>query len=208
MHEAMRFAVLISCLLLAGCSATTKQPAVQQFHILSVSVDSEDRDTSEETIEILTNSLLHNAAAYNAYRRDINIGYNLAVTINHIHYKNPMASLIVGDTNSIQTSIKVVDPATGVTIKEFRNLYIDGAGAVLNGVSGALLSVAVSNKVVDTKMMPIVAGRIVRKANDIKEIPVTIATQLKNTDVTKPFEGRVSHLSKQPLLESETPIND
>jgi hypothetical protein len=84
----------------------------------------------------------------------------LRMQIARYHEKNPAMSLLVGDSNSIEIVVSVIQPQSGTVISQFRTVStVDGA---VNGVIGAVMA-ATSN---ENKVM---ARLNSQAANDILE---------------------------------------
>lgn len=64
----------------------------------------------------------------------------LKVRITEFHLKNPVASILVGDNNRMWATTEVVDKASGKVEATFRSVAT--SKSLLNGVSGAIISVA------------------------------------------------------------------
>lgn len=184
---------------LAGCTTSTIEPDQPlNMHIIDVDVAyAENASATPSLPNRLRSALMHYAKAHNRLQSGQIYGYELKVTITEVHYKNAVASLLVGDANSMTVKGQLIDPDTNAVIQEFTAAYVDGASAVLNGVSGALLSAHVSKETADTTMIEGISPPIMQKAFASNPLPPNMREAMKNTDLFRPVEGPISPLSRQ-----------
>jgi hypothetical protein len=127
-----RFAGLALSAALAAC-ATTAPPANDQTHIGIVEVVPKD-PAGQAFGDLLHDALLRQAAFYGDAGRPI----TLRITLDKVHFKNPLKALIVGDDNQAKGVVSVVDPASGQETTSFK-VQVDAERGGLNGGSIALM---------------------------------------------------------------------
>ncbi|MBB3999687.1 hypothetical protein [Aureimonas pseudogalii] len=84
----------------------------------------------------------------------------LDVTLTDVHYKNPLASLLVGDANRL-SALGVLRGEDGREITRFNTVTLD-AGAI-NGIAGAVISAAQDRARVDRALARGLASTIERQ---------------------------------------------
>ena len=92
-------------------------------------------------------------------------GRQLDIRVTRIHNKNPLASLLIGDTS---TASGVARVAGGPTQKI---VYIDASGAMVNGIVGAAIAIGSNKGKIDAKLAAGLAKAAVASANGQKGTP-------------------------------------
>jgi hypothetical protein len=132
LEKTPRIAGLAVALALGAC-ATTAPPANEQTHVGGVEVVAKD-SAGQAFSELLHDAVLRQAAFYGDAGRPITV----RITLEKVHFKNPLKALIVGDDNQAKGVVSVVDPATGRETTSFK-VQVDAERGGLNGGSIALM---------------------------------------------------------------------
>jgi hypothetical protein len=83
---------------------------------------------------------------------------NLRLTILNYHKKNGGMSLLVGDRNSLNVLVEVVEPTTGDVVSRFNSAV--SSDAMINGVIGAIAAAASSDEKVQASLNTLAARDI------------------------------------------------
>jgi hypothetical protein len=105
-------------------------------HITKVVVAKTAPLGSVNMAEDLRVKILQRAPAY----APVGTPKTLDVQITTIGFKNPLAALLVSDSNRLTVSVRVVDGATGKVDASYETIAIDSAA--INGIAGAIMSAA------------------------------------------------------------------
>ncbi len=128
------------------------------------------------------------ASAYNASLPSSVPGKQLDIRITRIHYKNAVASLLIGDTNTVNGFARVSGgPAQPVA-------YIDAGGAVVNGIVGAAIALTKDKEKVDAKLAAGLAEAAVASAYGQKSTPEFAKKNLQS-----------GNLRRTPATQSSSP---
>lgn len=126
---------LVAALFLAGCQTTALVESKQPFRITHVEV-------TKAKPEIGTVNLPEDVRAkalQTAYRySETGVEKTLKIELVNLHFKNPVASYLVGDNNRLTAKATVIDKASGAADAAF-NAVVSNKGAI-NGIAGAIIS--------------------------------------------------------------------
>ncbi len=189
--------------LLAACQSTDGLKVQDQgFHIISVGVTLPNQGTAVELHrytdglrEMMTNTFDHYASEYNAMRPQAKTGYTLALNIEKVHFKVGLGSVVPGDANYVIGSASLVRPSDGQNIHTVPVKYIDGASAVVGGVSGAVLSLIVAKETVEQNLAKGAAQEVMNQVYPDIELSAESNQRLKNETVFQPVRKPISPLS-------------
>lgn len=202
--------IILSLVVLASCQSTEKfkfQDQNFQISDVEVSVHNNPKKThkllkpTESFRGVLTNTIRNYAAEYNATRPNANVGYKLKVDITQVHYKNAIASLLVGDNNRIQGTASIIDPNTGSVLHTAPANYVDGASGLLNGISGAVLSIVVKKEAAEATMSKGVSKNIMKFIYPTTKLTKGAEARLKDKTVLQPRTSAISSLSAPEAVE-------
>jgi len=153
--------LFVALFVLAACQSTDKFKSKQRnFQITSVEVNlPASIDTQHKALKptetfhsYMMNAYKNYSAEYNAMRPNATTGYKLRVDVSNVHFKNVLASLIVGDANRLEATASVINPNTGDIVHSSPASYYDSASGALNGITGAVLSVLVKRQAAEANM--------------------------------------------------------
>jgi len=197
--------VFLSFIFLSGCVSTQLDASPEKvIHIIDVEVTiAPDVVTTSSFSERFRNVLMHYATAYNAENRGRVEGYILKINVTGLHYKNPLLSLLVGDANSLSTESFVIDPENGNVLRQYKSNHVDGASAILNGISGAVLSASIGKEAPEKTLMLGIAKPIMIKAYAGKLLRPNTSERLKREDLQTPTVQPISPLSQQIVDEGQ-----
>jgi hypothetical protein len=85
----------------------------------------------------------------------------LRVSIERLNYKNPVASLLIGDANHVKAHVTVVDAASGRPHGEFEANAIDNLA--INGVVGAVMAATQDKGSVDERLAEKLASEVMER---------------------------------------------
>ncbi len=133
------------------------------------------------------------ARIYNKYMPANSPTRALNVQVTSINYKNAVASLLVGSTNSISGAVAAgPGPASAVN-------YVDAGGAVINGIIGAAIAIGADKSKVDKKLGAGFAGNAVAKAYGQNRIPKFILDHMRGRpSAPRPASTGTRALAAQP----------
>jgi len=205
------FVVLFAVFVLAACQTTKKNQFNQQnFQITQVDVTvqphPEDKKLSKPTETFpdkISNAIKNHVAEYNSTRPNATASYRLDVSIDKVHFKNPVASLLVGDANRIQGTAKLIDTLNGNVVHTAPANYFDGASGALNGVSGAVLSVLVKREAAEETMSKGVAKNLMKIIYPDVKLPSSSQDRLRGKAAFAPRTTAISSLSSPQVLQLE-----
>jgi hypothetical protein len=155
------YLVVLVLLFLSACQSTDKfKFKSKNFQITEVQVNlpasietaHKLAKPTESFHDYMVNAYRNYVAEYNAMRPGAQKGYKLRVDVSNVHFKNVVASLLVGDANRLEATASVIDPASGAIVHSAPASYFDSASGALNGITGAVLSVVVKREAAEAKM--------------------------------------------------------
>lgn len=206
--------LVVALIVLAACQSTDKFKSKQNnFQITSVEVNlPASIDTQHKVLKptetfhsYMVNAYTNYSAEYNAMRPNANAGYKLRVDVSNVHFKNVLASLLVGDANRLEATASVIDPNTGATIHTSPASYYDGASGALNGITGAVLSVVVKRQAAEANMAKGSAKNAMKFIFPDLKLSKGAEQRLKAKNAIQPRTTAMSSLSLQqfePVVES------
>ena len=203
---------VLTLMVFASCQSTEKYKFQDQnFQISDVEVVIHDNPKIKNPLlmptqsfpSVLNNTIKNYTAEYNATRPNANIGYKLKVDINQVHFKNAIASLLVGDSNRILGTATVINPKTGETIHTLPANYVDGASGALNGITGAVLSIVVKKEAAEVTMSKGVSKNIMKFIYPETKLSKGAEQRLKGKSALQPRTSAISSLSA-PVLDEST----
>jgi len=207
------FSVVLALVVLAACQSSKNQINETNFQIAEVAVNMPDREAkskllrhSESFAFKMTNTIKHYSGEYNAYRPSATNAYKLKVDVADVHFKNPVASLLVGDANRISGTAYLIEPNSERVIHTMPIIYVDGGSALLNGISGAVLSVLVKKEAAEGTMSKGFASNIMKQAFPKIKLTEASKKRLKDNSVYEPMSKPISRFSSAP--ESELAATD
>lgn len=200
--------VFITSVLLAACVSTKKHGSkTTNFHVAHVEVNMPGQTATNKLLrytdgfgDMLDNTISRFGAEYNRTRPNAQVGYTLKVNIEKVHFKNALASLLIGDANHISGQALLIDPASDSIVQSFPIKYVDGASAALNGISGAVLSVVVKKEAAEGTLSKGVAKSLMRLLFPKTKLTPATEERLKGKEVFQPITAAMSPLSE--------PLND
>lgn len=141
---------------LSACNATTGiMPTTEVAHISSVKVSlAPNLTTSAQFAEKLREKATQDAARFGR----AGAAKELRIAVHRHSYKNPVATLLIGDANYAGAKVAVVDVATGRVQGEAEAAAIDTLA--FNGMVGAVIAIAQDKQKVDDRL----AERLARNA--------------------------------------------
>lgn len=215
MNIAIRtFVALAIVVFLVSCQSTSKDQFTDSgFHITDVQVSMPDQTETHKALQytdkfgvMLDNTISHYAYEYNATRANPTKSYQLNVKIEKVHFKNALASLLVGDANHMSGSASLIDRSTGQQVHSAEISYVDSASAALNGISGAVLSVVVKKQAAEGTLSKGFAGNTMRKFFPSVKLSKPASDRLKSKTVYQTMTRPMSPLSvSDSQLPSEEP---
>jgi hypothetical protein len=123
--------------ILAGCAT---EPGLLTGsippHITKVTVAKSSLVGSVNMAEDLRVKILQRAPAYAA----AGTAKTLDVQIKDVNFKNPLATILIGDSNRVSVVVRVLDGATGKVDASYDAIAIDQAA--INGIAGAVMAAA------------------------------------------------------------------
>ena len=129
---AAALAAVAAALALAGCASTSAPAANAQTHIGAVEVTAPDAGSQAFAV-VLHDAVVRQAGFYGEAGRPV----TLRIALSKVHFKNPVAAMLIGDENQTKGRVAVVDPATGQETSGFE-VQVDAERGGLNGGSVAL----------------------------------------------------------------------
>ena len=130
-------AAAVVVMTLAGCA--THAPLLTgaiQPQVTKVAVVKSAEPGSVNMAEDLRVKILQRAPAF----AKSGAAKTLEVQITDVNFKNPLMTVLVGDSNRVSVVVKVVDSATGKVEATYNGIVVDSS--VINGVAGAIISAA------------------------------------------------------------------
>lgn len=145
---------------LSACNATTGILAANQpAHISRVQVSlAPNLTTSAQFAEKLQAKTTQDATRFGR----AGAAKELRIAVHRHSYKNPVASLLIGDANYAGAKVAVVDVATGKVQGEAEASAIDNIA--INGMVGAVIAVAQDKQKVDERLAEILARDALKQA--------------------------------------------
>ena len=187
---------------ISGCVSTSETQTIKKnIHIIDVTVEIDRNVETTPTFQYkFRNALMNYAEIYNQTQTGRVEGYILHVNVLAIHYKNPIISVLVGDANSITTQASLIDPVDNTILKTFKTISVDGASALLNGISGAILSIAVKKELADETLIKGISPRLMRSAYSTSPLNPKLRQQVKGRDIFAPVNRAISPISPPSIL--------
>lgn len=171
----MKYSKLIfvfALVFVASCQSASKKTAFSEtgFHIADVQISMPAQEATNKLLQytssfgpVIDNTISNYASEYNATRANVTQSYVLDVNIEKVHFKNAVASLLVGDANRVSGTASLVDPTSNQQVHTFPFIYLDAASGALNGITGAVLSIVVKKEAAEATMSKGIADAVMRK---------------------------------------------
>lgn len=216
-----KFSAIFMFVFLVGCQSAAKlENQNSDFHIVAVEVRLPNEPDKHKALKhtesfnaTLVNVIRRYSAEYNATRRHAKNAYKLKLDVAQVRFKNPVASLLVGDANRITAVAVIIDTRTGETIHNVPINYIDAASGALNGIVGAVLSVAVKKEAAEATMARGMAADLMRLLYPDTKLPPSAAERLKGKVAFEPMTQAISPLASgavettpQPQIAALQPV--
>ena len=170
----IRLAVALAATLsVSACANAVKPEELPQLRIadVQVTVNPGVKAVSDIGTKVRMSSLAA-AQAYNAYMPANAPSKVVQINVDRVHYKNPLASLLIGDGNGISGVVAGgATPATSVG-------YLDRGSMAINGIAGAVIAAASDKSNVDTRLATGLANNAMAKAYGQKSVPDFISKHL------------------------------
>lgn len=134
---AVRSAVLVAFagVLLGGCATATLMKGSEPFHVSRVNVTRASNEVGTVNLaEDVRVKVMRRVPAFASGGR----GKTVDVQLTSMNLKNPIQSLLIGDSNRLVATVTVTDDATRAKDISFGAMAVDDAA--LQGISGAVLS--------------------------------------------------------------------
>jgi hypothetical protein len=132
------FAALLAALLFGGCASTGAPTANGGTHVGTVEVVGRERASDNAFAGTLREAVIREAALYGNAGQPV----TLRIALTHLHFKNPLQTLVIGDNNYAYGRVAVVDSATGQQISTFEVKVDDRRGATAGSVAMGVLRMA------------------------------------------------------------------
>ncbi|MFD0915266.1 hypothetical protein ACFQ14_02490 [Pseudahrensia aquimaris] len=170
-HLAAAFAATLT---LSACANAVKPSELPQMRIVDVQVEVNPGVQAASDISTkVRQSSLAAAQAYNAYMPADAPLKTMQINIDKVHYKNPLASLLIGDANSIAGVVAGgVTPATRVG-------YLDAGSGAINGIAGAVIAAASDKAKADTRLAKGLANSAVAKVYGQNSVPMFVSRHME-----------------------------
>jgi len=205
--------IIFVLIFLAACQSSKNSIQETNFHIASVDVRMPTTQPKAEFARhtdgfdaMMTNTISHHAAEYNAFRPSATRAYDMKVEVDNVHFKNPLVSLLVGDANHIKGTAYLIEPNSNKVVHTMPIAYVDGASAILNGVSGAVLSVAVKKEAAEGTMSKGFARAIMKKAFPKVKLTEASTKKLGRKEVFQPINRPMSKFSRADVIEEQASV--
>jgi hypothetical protein len=170
---------LLSALALCACATTPASVGVsnEPTYVAAVEVVQSDASVPAGFADALRTVVLNEAAFYGTAGRPITV----RIDINHVHFKNVLQALIIGDNNDARGQVTVVDGSAGQQMASFA-VRVDAERS--HGVSGAGLAMGVLEVLDPTGILAI--GHAVGSASsaDINRSGTAVAMRANLADET------------------------
>ena len=195
---------LLAIVFIASCQSAAKKTAFSEtgFHITDVQVSMPPQEATNKLLQytgtfgpVIDNTISNYAYEYNSTRANVTKPYMLDVNIEKVHFKNAVASLLVGDANRVSGTASLVDPKSNEKVHTFPFIYLDAASGALNGITGAVLSVVVKKEAAEATMSKGIAHAVMKKVFPDVKLPASAKKRLKAKSVHEPITGAMSPLS-------------
>lgn len=204
-------AFAVTLVFLLGACQSTDQVKLQEsgFHIINVGVALPDQESTVELLQytdglhgMMTNVFSHYASTYNATRPNAKTGYGLKVNIEKVHFKVGLGSAVPGDANHILGSATLVRLSDNQTVHTVPVKFIDGASAVVGGVSGVVLSMIVTKEAVERNLAQGAAEQAMGQIYPNAVLSSASKQHLKSEAAFQPLNKPISPLSRGSSLAS------
>lgn len=174
-----------------------------EIHIPQPTNDNELSKITNTFEERFRNAMLNYAAVYNKTKTGRIEGYKIKVSVKNVHFKNALISLIVGDANRMSAKAEIIDPTTNQILRTYENIYTDGGSAILNGISGAVLSVSVGKFAAETTLIRGMSKLLLNTAFLLESTPATVRRVQKE----QLFEPPIAPISPLVTVPAEPTIS-
>jgi hypothetical protein len=170
---------LLSALALCACATSSPSAGVstEPTYVAAVEVVQSDASVPDGFADALRTVVLSEAAFYGTSGRPITV----RIDINHVHFKNVVQALLIGDNNDARGRVTVVDASAGQQMASFE-VRVDAERS--HGVSGAGLAMGVLEVLDPTGILAI--GHAVGSASsaDINRSGTAVAMRANLADET------------------------
>ncbi len=170
---------VLSALALCACATTPASVGVsnEPTYVADVEVVQSDASVPEGFADALRTVVLNEAAFYGTIGRPITV----RIDINHVHFKNVVQALLIGDNNDARGRVTVLDASAGQQMASFA-VRVDAERS--HGVSGAGLAMGVLEVLDPTGVLAI--GHAVGSASsaDINRSGTAVAMRANFADET------------------------
>lgn len=186
-------AVLLA-LVLGGCANAIKPENLPQQRIVDVQVTVNSNSGAQSDIRSkVAASSLQAAAAYNAYMPANAPQRVLRINVDTVHYKNPLASFLVGDAHYAKGVV------SGGAVGPSSITYVDAGSGVINGVAGAIIAAATDKGRVDARLAHGLAGKALAKAYGQNSVPRFVSDHLAGKPSASPSVAHKQVIAEQPV---------
>lgn len=126
---------VIASIAVTGCATTAKVNSDQPYRVSKVVVSKKTSDIGTVNLpeDVRVKTIVETSKIANTGQPK-----TVQVSLTNFHAKNPLASLLIGDANSMSAEVTVIDSASGKQDANFK-VYVTDSN-YLQGVSGAVLA--------------------------------------------------------------------
>lgn len=118
-NKSWRLAGLAAALTLSAC-ASTKAPGVtaadEPAYVASVEVVQQNAPANASFADALRAAVLEGATYYGSAGRPI----ALKISLDRVHFKNPLKAMVIGDDNRAKGDVAVIDQTSGQQLATFK----------------------------------------------------------------------------------------
>lgn len=184
---------LVALLFAAACTNDVSPSQLPQFHLSRVTVQPGPGTPVNASLASTTEKAARQYAA--VYSREIPPSAPtraLVIRIDDVHYKNAVASLVVGDANRISGAAYVMN-AQGVTERTGPIAHLDAGSAAINGVVGAAMAASADRGKVDQSLAVGLAEKAVAFSYNQDRTPAFVMDILRERREPKypPYKPKV-----------------
>ncbi|RXF74938.1 hypothetical protein [Hansschlegelia zhihuaiae] len=155
----LKFSVAAAlALALSACAAHPPFiPAEQPSYVGKVEVRTDPKITSTRIAQAVRSETMRESTRYGRS----GAAKELRISIERLNYKNPVASLLIGDANHVKARVAVIDAASGRPHGEFEADAIDNLA--INGVVGAVMAATQDKGAVDERLAEKLASVVMER---------------------------------------------
>jgi hypothetical protein len=169
---------LLSALALSACATTPASVGIssEPTYVASVEVIQSDASVPDGFSDALRTVVLNEAAFYGTTGRPITV----RIDVNHVHFKNVLQALIIGDNNDVRGQVTVLDASA----QQMANFPVRVDAERSHGVSGAGLAMGVLEVLDPTGLLAVAHTVGSASSADINRSGTAVAMRANFADET------------------------